>query len=311
MGIGDLWLNKKIIFFGGKGGVGKTTFSASLSVFLSGKKNKKVLLISTDPAHNLSDIFQKRIKKNITKVNSRLDVLELDANYEAKKYLKSVKEIMLQNVHAKLFAQVDEYLKLAGSSPGLTEAALLDSLSDFIVNNISKYDHIIIDTAPTGHTLRLVLLPESMKNWIDLLMYKREKNRQIAKVWNDKKGDSDRLLNILDTRQKKFSHLKELIINSDITAFNFVLNPDSFSLEETKRAVKELDKGKIVVHNFIINKVIESTQEPQFKNYVVEQKETLAKIRKWKKKSNLIISPWYAKRIQGLDALYEFGSLFD
>ena len=311
MSLDNIWVNKKLIFFGGKGGVGKTTFSAALSVYLSRQKSKNVLLISTDPAHNLSDIFQKRLKKNITKIGSGLSVLELDPDHEAEKYLKSVKTNMQQNVHAKLFPQVNDYLKLAKLSPGLSEAALLDSLSELIVGNYLKYDHIIIDTAPTGHTLRLVLLPETMKNWVDLLINKREANIKISKLWNDKKSEGDRLLRILESRRKKFTRLKQLIIDPEITTFNFIMNPDHFSFEETKRGVLELEKGNIQVNNFIVNKIIATTLDTQFINYEAEQKETLLKIHKWGKKKNIMYSPWHSQRILGIDSLFEFASIFE
>lgn len=155
----DTNLNKLIeneslnwIFVGGKGGVGKTTTSCSIAVQLS-KRRESVLLLSTDPAHNTSDAFNQKFTNQPTLINSfdNLYCMEIDTNYSENTAFKLNKKEMFDNILPELLH----------SFPGIDEALCFAELMQSIKN--MKYSVIVFDTAPTGHTLRLLAFPDLLK----------------------------------------------------------------------------------------------------------------------------------------------------
>ncbi len=165
---------KKILFIGGKGGVGKST-SASAIAWKLAAAGKKTLLISTDPAHNLGDIFSVKIGGEARRIVPNLYALEIDPEYETTKYINSVKANIKGVVHSSMADEVYRQLDTAKASPGADEAALFDKLISIIIEGSEDYDHLVFDTAPTGHTIRLLTLPELMGVWIEGMLKKRKK----------------------------------------------------------------------------------------------------------------------------------------
>src|SRR5690625_7062195 len=151
--------NKKIIFVGGKGGVGKSTTSA-VNALESYKRNNKTLLISTDAAHNIGHIFETKGGGTISSVAENLDALEIDPKRETELYIKSVKENIKETVQPTMMEEVHRQLDTAKISPGADEAALFDKLISIIIEERHNYDKIVIDTATTAHTIHLLSLPD-------------------------------------------------------------------------------------------------------------------------------------------------------
>ena len=165
-------LDRDVVFFGGKGGVGKTTCSSAFALAAS-RRGRRVLLVSTDPAHSTSDIFERRIGPEEREIEPRLSALEIDAEREASRYVGDVKRDIERMFAPAVIRQAHRQIDMAAASPGLAEVALLDRMIDLIVSRESSDDLIVFDTAPTGHTLQLLRMPEVMDTWIQALMKHR------------------------------------------------------------------------------------------------------------------------------------------
>lgn len=168
-----MW-QEKYIFIGGKGGVGKSTSAAAFAL-KHANEGLKTLLVSTDPAHNIGDIFQMSIGGKIKKVYPTLYALEIDPDRETTNYIQTVKNNIKGVVNATMMEEVHRQLDTAKASPGADEAALFDRLITILLEESGNFDKIVIDTAPTGHTIRLLSLPELMGVWIHGLLERRKK----------------------------------------------------------------------------------------------------------------------------------------
>src|SRR5690625_3059425 len=274
--------NKKIIFVGGKGGVGKSTSSAAIALE-SAKRNNKTLLISTDPAHNIGHIFEAKVGGTISSVAENLDALEIDPKRETERYIKTVKENIKGTVQPTMMEEVYRQLDTAKVSPGADEAALFDKLISIIIEESPHYDKIIFDTAPTGHTIRLLSLPELMGVWIEGLLQKRNKtNDTYTRLLNDGEKIEDPIFDVLLERQQRFKQAREMMLDGKQTGFVFVLNPERLPIIETKHAIDMLDQYHLHVETLIVNRVLPEGEEGSFfqkrkryeEDYIHEIKQT-------------------------------------
>ena len=265
----------KLIFFSGKGGVGKTTCSVSYAVF-SAKSGLKTLLVSTDPAHSTSDIFEREIGDEIQNVLANLDAIEINAEKESKRYMDNVR-ISLKNVVSPVIVQqINKQIDAASISPGTEEAALLDKMVEIITEEIDNYDRIVFDTAPTGHTIRLLTLPELLGAWLDTLIEKRSKsinllsmskNRGVAK---QEDIEEDGVIKILRRRYEKISQAKKIMMDEKLLSFIFVINAEKLPIDETVKAIDVLEKYSLLVDGIVVNKILPENMQDQF---WVEKKE--------------------------------------
>lgn len=256
----------KIVFFGGKGGVGKTTCSAAYSSFCA-DEGKKTLLVSTDPAHSISDIFETPIGSQIKKIGENLYGLEIDPELESKNYINSIKSNMLHIVSPVIVEEIEKQLDAASISPGSEEAAMFDKIVEIINEHSRDYDQIVFDTAPTGHTLRLLSLPELLGSWLDKLIQKRLKGLHLtamSQLEALEKASDDPVLNILRQRKVKTEKAREILIDSKKLTFAFVLNAEKLPIEETKKAVLILEKYQIPVNDIIVNRLLPAACSDDF-----------------------------------------------
>lgn len=255
---------KKLLFVGGKGGVGKSTTAAGIA-FQAAKQGRRTLLVSTDPAHNLGDILHKKISSMITRVNKYLSAIEIDTVKETDEYIARVRENMAHLIHADMVVEVNRYLETAKASPGADEAALFDKLISIILEEGRHFDTIIFDTAPTGHTIRLLSLPELMGVWMDGLLERREKtNRNYSQLLHDGEDVDDPIYEKLKERQYRFRMVREIMLDPEQTSFIFVLNPERLPILETEKAIKILDKYHMHVESLVINKVLPEFADGEF-----------------------------------------------
>ncbi|WP_276540336.1 ArsA family ATPase [Salipaludibacillus agaradhaerens] len=260
----QMMLNKKIIFCGGKGGVGKSTTASSLAIAAT-KHKKKVLLISTDPAHNLADLFHTSLSHKPKKVAENLSVIEIDSEKETDRYISQVKQHLKHAVKATMIEEVNRQLDLAKTAPGAEESALFQRLTTLIVEEKEHYDLLIIDTAPTGHTLRLITLPELMGAWMDGMIERRGKTMEnYTQLIFDGQPVDDPIYRVLEERKEMFAKVRHTLLNKTETAFVFVVNPEKLPIQETFRAVTTLKRHDFPVSALIINKILPEEVEGVF-----------------------------------------------
>ncbi|GAB3793131.1 ArsA family ATPase [Virgibacillus kimchii] len=304
-------LTRKIIFLGGKGGVGKSTSAAGLAWKLA-EAGKKTLLVSTDPAHNLGDIFRQPIGGSIKKVADFLFALEIDPEIETTNYINSVKDNIKGTVHSSMMEEVHRQLDTAKASPGADEAALFDRLISIILEERENYDNIVFDTAPTGHTIRLLSLPELMGVWIEGLLQKRRKtNENYSQLLNDGAPVEDPIYDVLRERQERFSRAREILLDPKMTGFIFVLNPERLPIVETEKAIKLLDQYHLHVKTLIVNKVLPKEADGKFlSERKKHEKRYLDLINQTFANKHLIYIPLLSEDISSKEQLQLFSKYF-
>ncbi|KMJ59490.1 arsenic ABC transporter ATPase [Bacillus sp. LL01] len=257
-------LNHKIMFIGGKGGVGKSTTASAIALLLS-EDNRKVLLVSTDPAHNIGDIFHVKPKDTALSINPYLHLLEINPQAESKRYIEEVKTNLKGLVKATMVEEVHRQIDLASASPGADEAALFDKITSLVLEEYESYDHIIFDTAPTGHTIRLLTLPELMNVWISGLLEKRKKVQQnYTQLLNDGEPVDDPIFDKLQARKQKFVKVRDILLDPSKTGYGFVLNAERLPILETEKAIGMLEKHDMKVSTVFVNKVIPDNADGVF-----------------------------------------------
>ena len=252
-------LKKRILFFGGKGGVGKTTCASAMALRVS-RLGKRVLLVSTDPAHSTSDIFEKQFSAEEREVHPGVSGIELNAEVEAGRYIAGVKEQIAKLFSPNILKEAERQIELAATMPGVEEVALLDRIAELIVNRESAYDMLIFDTAPTGHTLRLLRMPELMTSWIHALAARRQnlinlEDKIQRRELEDRRGP-DPVLEALEKRRSRLGELRSRLIHHNVTGFVLVLIPERLPIEETCRAVSLLQEFNVHVAGVIVNRVL-------------------------------------------------------
>ncbi|BAU56939.1 arsenical pump-driving ATPase [Halorhodospira halochloris] len=254
-------LNTPLLFFSGKGGVGKTTLAAAHALARA-NLGKRVLLISTDPAHNLGDTFDRELDGTARAVAPGVDALEIDPDAECRSYIARVKENIRATVRSSLLAEAERHIDLAAGSPGAYEAALFDRMVAIILDEAQLgeergYDQVVFDTAPTGHTIRLLNLPELMGAWIDgLLRQRHEHNRERSQWLGENEPPQDPLYELLHERRRRIAVVRDMLLDHEQSSFVFVLTPEHLPVRETQRAVAELAEHRLPVSALAINKVL-------------------------------------------------------
>ncbi len=177
-------LQRRVLFFGGKGGVGKTTVASAFAL-ISADRGDRTLLVSTDPAHSTSDILECGLSGEPQPVVENLWAMEIDPEQEVEDYIAGVKARIADSVPPRLAGEVERQIDIARVSPGAEESALFDRFTRILDEESRHYARIVFDTAPTGHTLRLLSLPETMTVWITGLISHRKKINILGRMWRN------------------------------------------------------------------------------------------------------------------------------
>ncbi len=320
--IGDEKVEKKedtkklnISFFGGKGGVGKTTCSTIFAYGLA-QKGYKTLLVSTDPAHSLGDLLNVEVQ-SLQKIDINLWIKEIDSERAAKRYIEEVKQNLMKFTSPELLKEVERQLDIATTSPGADEAALFDELVTIILDAVDQYDHVVFDTAPTGHTLRLLSLPNLMEVWMEGMLTQRQKTTDMHRMLSHIAGvredePIDQVYHLLQRRKKRFSLVKQLLLQREQTTFYFVLNPERLPIIETMKAMEVLKKYHIHIGGVVVNRVLPkgvdggflAKRREQEQRYLKKMKEHFADVK-------TIYIPMQPTDIYGIEELKSYCSLFE
>jgi len=249
----------KDLFFLGKGGVGKSTCSALTAIHLA-NSGKNTLLVSMDPAHNQSDIFDVKFSEKPVKVKDNLFVKEVDINFWINQYLSDVKFQIKQTYSYLTTFNLENYFDIIKFSPGIEEYALLLAYQDIRNKNTDK-DVIIFDMPPTALTLKFFGLPKLSLLWLQKLLELRnkiiEKRKIITKIKLGKKEiERDKILNKLDQQIEQYANVKTVFENNDKTVLNLVMNPDKLSFSESELIISSLKNFNLFPTNVIVNKCI-------------------------------------------------------
>lgn len=321
-------LERRLLWVGGKGGVGKTTVSAALAI-LAARRERRVLVVSTDPAHSLGDAFDRELGDIPRRLLPNLDAMEIDPDAEVDAHLARVTAQMRRYAAPEMMQELERQMRLTRQSPGTQEAALLERLSRLVTDDEAPYDLIIFDTAPTGHTLRLLTLPEAMAAWTDGLLAHNRKSEELGKVlahltpkhgrdvatpFDDPQEDplsdmDDRTRDVARTlidRRRLFHRARRRIENPRETSFLFVMTPERLPILETVRAVEALEAVHIPVAGTLVNRVIPNDADGEFLRARREQEATyLARIDEQLAKLPRPRLPWLPTDIQGFEVLEE------
>ncbi|MHA1321903.1 MAG: ArsA family ATPase [Candidatus Helarchaeota archaeon] len=251
--------NMRFLLYGGKGGVGKTTCAIATALWTADNTDREILIISTDPAHSLSDSLVQDVSggevKPVKGVKN-LFALEMSPKKEFEKYQASIQsgEIHVPE-ELKMFGDFTDFQSL--SPPGSDETLAFSKVLEFI--QTAEYDFFIFDTAPTGHTLRLLSLPEVLNSFFGKLLRFRMK---MGQIWGKFKGlfsrGDDNEIDQLET----LNHMKKVIENAneelsapDRTSFIIVMIPELMAVYETERLIQTLYEYEIPVSNIIVNQI--------------------------------------------------------
>ncbi len=251
-------------FFMGKGGVGKSTSSAIYSLSMA-KKGFKVVLASMDPAHNLSDIFQKQFSDKPSRLASNLTVIEVDQERWIKSYLKGINQ-QIKKTYSYLTAfNLDSYFDVIKFSPGLEEYALILAFQKMRQEYVS-YDYLVIDMPPTALSLKFFNLPSLSLVWTEKLLALRreiiEKRKLITKIkLIRKERETDKVLNKIEEQKEYFTVLKELFEADETTMVKLVLNPDKLSFAESERILERMNEINMSINQILFNKTVKDSSK--------------------------------------------------
>ena len=317
-----------ILFVGGKGGVGKSTTGASLAVHLA-DSGEKILLVSTDPAHSLGDLFETSVGDRKREIVPGLHALEIDPGQEVEKYLARVKSTMRHYVQPAMYSEIERQIELTRHSPGAEEAALMDRVTTLMQEGATSHDRIIFDTAPTGHTLRLLALPEIMAAWTTGLLKSRERSDSLGKAvdrlrgreqasgdelawFDDVKEEvtderTQKIQEVLLERQRRFSKARRLLLDPEITAFILVLIPEKLPILESEKTHAVLRQHKIPVAGLVVNRTLPENQilGEFLESRRSQEAEYLEQIERVFSKLPRVRIPLLSRDVQGINALRE------
>jgi arsenite-transporting ATPase len=317
-----------ILFVGGKGGVGKSTTAASLAVHLA-DSGEKILLVSTDPAHSLGDLFETSVGDRKREIVPGLHALEIDPGQEVEKYLARVKSTMRHYVQPAMYSEIERQIELTRHSPGAEEAALMDRVTTLMQEGATSHDRIIFDTAPTGHTLRLLALPEIMAAWTTGLLKSRERSDSLGKAvdrlrgreqasgdelawFDDVKEEvtderTQKIQEVLLERQRRFSKARRLLLDPEITAFILVLIPEKLPILESEKTHTVLRQHKIPVAGLVVNRTLPENQVlgEFLESRRSQEAEYLEQIERVFSKLPRVRIPLLSRDVQGINALRE------
>ncbi|MFA9504703.1 ArsA family ATPase [Natrinema sp. H-ect1] len=250
------------VFFGGKGGVGKTTVSCAYGLRCA-RDGHRTLVVSTDPAHSVTDVFDQPFGDSPRPVEGvdRLEAMQIDPEDEVTRHLDEIRQDLSEQVSASMVNEINRQLEMAHGTPGAYESALFDRFIE-VMRTADDYDRVVFDTAPSGSTLRLLGLPDLLEDWIDRLMYKRRTSIDLfekAAVGNNEPRrvmEGDPVLARLEERKSFFEFAGSAL--HDDAAFFLVLNPDELSVNETRRSIADIREKDLAVRGLVANKLTPS-----------------------------------------------------
>ncbi|MGO1385026.1 MAG: ArsA family ATPase [Arachnia sp.] len=262
---------RQVLFVGGKGGVGKTSVASAVALHQA-REGRRVLVVSTDPAHNLGHLWGTPVGDRIVALAPGLSGLEIDPARTTDEHLAAVGHTMRRLMPEHLSGEVTKHLNLARDAPGTHEAAILERIADVLETALGDHDLVVFDTAPSGHTSRLMSLPETMSVWTEGLLRRQERSEKFGAALRhlddgpeqkimgvsgrrDARAERDHeIRRVLLRRQTRFERLREVISDAKKTAFVIVLAAERLPVLETIELHGQLSRSGVAVGALVVNK---------------------------------------------------------
>lgn len=248
---------RAITLVAGKGGVGKTTVAAALAV-ASARAGNRTLVVSTDPAHSLGDVLQARLGHKATPIEAGLDAIEVDAERLAVGHVDQVARALRDYAHPDTWPDIDRHMALSRNAPGTVDAALTDWLADLLEDLGHRYARIVLDTAPGGHTLRLLQLPQSLGRWAEDLLDQQQRHDKLRVERGHAESvpeHSRQIAERLKRRQEKLLQLSRILTDAERCGALLVCSPERLPVLETLRLAGQLRQTGIEPAACIVNGV--------------------------------------------------------
>jgi arsenite-transporting ATPase len=300
--------DRRYIMFGGKGGLGKTTFSAATAYYLA-KQGHRVLVFSVDPQASLSDIFKRDIfGKGPVEIMPNLFAQEIDADQRIKAYQAEIrKKIFDMYGFEKIPDEIESYIQAAAAEPAMEESAIFDEVVDIVV--AGKYDYYIYDLVPLGHALYYLSMASVYDEWIERITKLREDMRQYeemaAAITKEKEVEEDMILKELQYIKHRIGTSSSILTDRQKTAFFFVIIPEEMILIDTQKAAQLFAKFNVPLSGYVVNRVIPESLASQvipeyLRNRLQMQKGHLKQIQELFGSEVLAQVPEFERDITGL-----------
>lgn len=302
---------KPLVLFGGKGGCGKTTCSAATGIYTA-RKGRKVLVVSTDPQNSLSDSFDQQLSDEIIPINGveNLHALEMDAEKLLKEWRDENREVLIEIAENATYMEREDIAQFLDLSlPGMDELMALRKLQELVRKR--EYDLIILDTAPTGHTLRFLELPGHMEEWVRVMTTMHSKTRYVLKTFFGRRARhlTKRPDRFLKETSEDIKRIKKALMSRN-TEFVPVTILEEMAVEESVRLVKTLKSYRIPVRQIICNGLVPNNIGCKYcmPRQKMQQKE-LETVREKFSDCQIVEMPLFPHDIRGIDDLSLFGKV--
>ncbi|WP_036554488.1 ArsA family ATPase [Nocardioides insulae] len=274
---------RRVLFVGGKGGVGKTSLASALALARA-RQGARVLLVSTDPAHNLGHLWDRTVGDSAVRlaicpgdvragqaesVGGYVDGLEIDPQRTVDRHLAAVGVTMRRLLPERMRGAAERHLALAREAPGTHESAVLERIAEAVETGTRDYDLVLFDTAPSGHTVRLMALPEQLTVWTETLLANRDRSDRFGEALQGLGGSASRgggradrrtserhaeLRQVLERRQQRFARLRDVVGDHELTAFLIVLTAERLPVAESLDLHEQLSGLGVDVGALVVNR---------------------------------------------------------
>jgi arsenite-transporting ATPase len=276
----------KYLFFGGKGGVGKTVLAGTAAIHAATGQSKRTLLASTNPVHSLSSLLGQDVFGKQTPVTGvpNLWAYEIDTKDTIEKSKNEIREkIEWFLKFADIKAKADEFVESATMNPSFEESAMFENMIDLMFDN--EYDAYVFDTAPTANARRLLGMSSVYSMWVNKMVQSREEATSLKDLlsYSKKKKEKDPLMDYLLHMRSRMAHAKDLLTDKALTSFFFITLPEALPIAVITRFIEWFHEFNIPVGGVIVNMVIDrqsvKDDSPDFvKNRVAMQDAYMLKI---------------------------------
>lgn len=308
-------MNARYLFFGGKGGVGKTTAASATALYLLNKlkQNDSILLFSTDPAHSLSDSLEIKVGNRLVEVKqlrgARLFAYEMDASLALERFRAEHGKVLAEIAERGTLLDEDDINELLSLSlPGMDEVMSLFELSE--LDREGEYAHIVVDTAPSGHTSRLLRLPEVFDRMVKALDLMGDKHRYIVAHFARRRPVADEVDLFLQDLSQRIEAVRKLLHDKEQTSFTLVTIPEAMSVRETERYLELLTEQGVPVRDLIVNRVEQEHDGCEYcRARVQSQRPWIKEIEQSFADLQIHHLPLMPKEVRGINELKKIGKL--